>query len=102
MHVHLEVCVTRHLGILLSCRCFADDKPREFDDASLRILCNFSELVTRELERDIVLAEARQGQDSQQSDALGQQESTGVQQGRLLLRSLDCLTRYGQSWHPAV
>lgn len=74
-------------------RCFADNKPRAFDDSSLRILCNFSELVTRELERDIALAEARQEGQDDDGDAEHQQITAQGSKSQPLLRSLDCLTR---------
>lgn len=42
--------------VLVVCRCFADTAARHFDAHSAQILSNFAELVTRELEKDIVLA----------------------------------------------
>ena len=57
----------------------------------MRILCNFSELVTRELERDIALA--RQKQQAEENSAKQKHEKT--EQYHLLLRSIDCVTRWG-------
>lgn len=66
-------------------RCFADTQPRIFDTSSLQILANFSELVTRELEKDIALAQ--QQQQREQAAAADRQ-----QQYDLLLRTADCVT----------
>jgi len=37
------------------CRCFADVKPRVFDRASCVMMNSFSELVVRQLEKDVLL-----------------------------------------------
>lgn len=37
---------------MLTCRCIIDRKQRHFDAESCRLLCNFAEVVVRELEKD--------------------------------------------------
>lgn len=75
-------------------RCFADNKPRTFDDSSLRILCNFSEIVVRELERDIALAEAREKEAHlEDEDEAQEQIAAQTKKSQPLLRSLECVTR---------
>jgi GAF domain-containing protein len=81
-------------GHRLGTLCFADSSPRVFDAASMQILVNLSEIVTRELERDVALA--------QQAAAVAQQPYSNtngggggvVQQYRQhLLRTVECVTR---------
>ena len=100
LHSMMHATVMLSVAIALFRRCFADTRLRTFDDSSLRILCNFSELVTRELERDIALAEARQQQpsaaisdDADAAVAHLQIAAVQSQKGQPLLRSLDCVTR---------
>lgn len=88
--------------------CFADSKPRIFDDSSLKLLCNFSELVTRALEREIVLAHHKQV--TKPGEALKELEHK--HRYRMLLRSIDCVSRWvvqlqlrlgrtrGRAWSP--
>lgn len=44
----------------LPCRCFVDTKPRRMDAESCMILNNLSEMVVRELEKDVYLSQQRQ------------------------------------------
>ena len=44
----------------LLCRCFVDFKPRRMDAESCMILNNLSEMVVRELEKDVYLSQQRQ------------------------------------------
>jgi len=41
--------------LVLVCRCFADVKPRNFDRSSCVMMNSFSELVVRQLEKDVLL-----------------------------------------------
>jgi len=98
------------LPLLLVCclRCFADTKPRVFDTSSLQVLINFSELVSREMEREIVLAKQQYQQQQQQQQAAAAaaavipldgvggvplQRQRLVERYQLLLRSIDCVAR---------
>lgn len=108
-HMHAQPAAAQHVlpsklltpvGPLPAHRCFADTQPRIFEDSSLRILCNFSELVTRELERNIALAETLQQhlppglhEDAAAAAAHQQIAAARSQKGQQLLRSLDCVTR---------
>jgi GAF domain-containing protein len=76
-------------GHRLGTLCFADSQPRVFDDTSMKLLCNFGELVTRALESDIVTA--HQQEMSRPKAAL--QELEAKHQYRMLLRSVDCVNR---------
>ena len=40
----------------LTCRCLWDQKPRSFDSDRVATLCNFSELLAREMEKTAVQA----------------------------------------------
>jgi GAF domain-containing protein len=69
--------------------CFADSKPRVFDDASLKLLCNFSELVTRALERDLLVA--HQEQMAKPGEAI--KHLQGKHRYRMALRDINCVSR---------
>eukprot|EP00879_Flechtneria_rotunda_P001352 GHRR01001502.1.p1 GENE.GHRR01001502.1~~GHRR01001502.1.p1 ORF type:complete len:1180 (+),score=462.14 GHRR01001502.1:255-3794(+) len=72
-------------GHRLGTLCFADTKPRVFDAGSLQIMCNFSELVTRELEKDIALAR-------RQAEQAAAAKADKQQQYNLVLRTIECVT----------
>jgi GAF domain-containing protein len=77
--------------------CFADTSPRAFDEHSMRLLCNLSELVTRALEREVALVQAQavaQAPPGAQAAAAAQQLQA-QQRYDVLLRSADCLNRCG-------
>jgi GAF domain-containing protein len=76
-------------GHRLGTLCFADSQPRVFDDASLKLLCNFSELVTRALERDLVVAHHQQM--TKPGEAL--KELDQKHRYRMMLRNIDCVNR---------
>ena len=40
------------MAVGLSCRCIIDRKQRVFDAENCRLLCNFAEVVVREIEKD--------------------------------------------------
>jgi GAF domain-containing protein len=78
-------------GHRLGTLCFADSEPRVFDDASLKLLCNFSELVTRILEKDLVLAHNQQMMKPR--EAL--RELQEKHRYHMALRSIDSISRWG-------
>ncbi len=41
-------------GLLRGCRCAIDTQPRSFDAESCNLLCNFAEMVVREIEKEKV------------------------------------------------
>jgi hypothetical protein len=61
----------------------------------MQLLCNFSELVTRELERDMLVA-AHQAAGAAAAAAASKQQEQAEHSGRLavLLRSIDCVHRW--------
>ena len=55
-----NVCHAVDQPLWLPCRCFVDTKPRRMDAESCMILNNLSEMVVRELEKDVYLSQQRQ------------------------------------------
>ncbi|WIA09457.1 hypothetical protein OEZ85_008858 [Tetradesmus obliquus] len=78
-------------GHRLGTICFADAVPRVFDDNSVQIMCNFSELVTREIERDIMLARQQLQLDASASKWAAA-AAVGADLGKVQLRSLECIS----------
>lgn len=76
-------------GHRLGTICFADAVPRVFDDNSVQIMCNFSELVTREIERDIMLARQKLQLDAGASKRAA---AAVADMDKVQLRSLDCIS----------
>ena len=55
-----NMCDAVDWSLWLPCRCFVDTKPRRMDAESCMILNNLSEMVVRELEKDVYLSQQRQ------------------------------------------
>lgn len=76
-------------GHRLGTLCFADSKPRVFDDGSLQLLCNFSELVTRALERDLAVVHHQ----AMCVPEKALQELEQKHQYGMILRNAECVNR---------
>lgn len=49
------------MSVAQTCRCVIDRRPRQFDAESCNLLCNFAEVVVREIEKEKLRVRSRSG-----------------------------------------
>lgn len=59
LHLQQTVYVEDPMTVAQTCRCVIDRRPRQFDAESCNLLCNFAEVVVREIEKEKLRVRSR-------------------------------------------